>query len=146
MTGAALPRSIVGAVFRRRSSSSGFTLIELMVVMALIVTLAGVGLAVYGNSVTRAKEATLKENLFRMRDAIDQYHADKNRYPASLDALVTDRYLRAIPTDPFTNSADSWQTILADADPGNPSAEPGIFDVKSGAEQTALDGTPYSDW
>jgi general secretion pathway protein G len=130
-------------VFRR---SSGFTLIELMIVMALIVILAGIGLAVYGNSVTRAKEATLKEDLFRMRDSIDQYYADKNKYPGSLSALVEDKYLRTVPVDPFTNSADSWQTTMSEADPSNPSAEPGIYDVKSGSDQMALDGTPYSQW
>jgi general secretion pathway protein G len=129
--------------FRR---SSGFTLIELMIVMVLIVILAGVGLAVYGNSVTRAKEATLKEDLFRMRDSIDQYYADKNKYPPSLPSLVEEKYLRAVPVDPFTNSADTWQTTMSDADPSNPSAEPGIYDVKSGAEQMSLDGTPYSEW
>jgi general secretion pathway protein G len=126
--------------------SSGFTLIELMIVMVLIVILAGIGLAVYGNSVTRAKEATLKEDLFRLRDSIDQYYADKNKYPPSLSALVDDKYLRMIPVDPFTNSADTWQTTMSDADPSNPAAEPGIYDVKSGAEQMALDGTPYSEW
>jgi general secretion pathway protein G len=129
--------------FRR---ASGFTLIELMIVMVLIVILAGVGLAVYGNSVTRAKEATLKEDLFRMRDSIDQYYADKNKYPPTLSALVEDKYLRTIPVDPFTNSADTWQTTMSEADPSNPSAEPGIYDVKSGAEQMSLDGTPYSEW
>src|SRR3954462_12251348 len=103
--------------------SSGFTLIELMIVMVLIVVLASIGLAVYGNSVTRAKEATLKEDLFRMRDAIDQFHADKNKYPSSLDELVEDKYLRAIPVDPITNSASSWQTTPAEPEPGNPASE-----------------------
>jgi general secretion pathway protein G len=124
----------------------GFTLIELMIVMVIITILAGIGLAVYGNSVQSAKEATLKENLFRMRDAIDQYHADKNRYPATLESLVEDRYIRQVPIDPFTQTADTWQTTMADPEPGNPSAEPGIYDVKSGAEGNALDGKPYSEF
>jgi general secretion pathway protein G len=124
----------------------GFTLIELMIVMVIITILAGIGLAVYGNSVQSAKEATLRENLFRMREAIDQYHADKNRYPATLEALVDDKYIRQVPVDPFTKSADTWQTTMADPEPGNPSAEPGIYNVKSGAEGTGLDGTPYSEW
>ena len=81
-------------------SARGFTLIELMVVMSLIVILASIGLALYGNSVIRAKESVLKEDLFRMRDAIDQYYADKGEYPASLDSLVSEKYLRTIPVDP----------------------------------------------
>ena len=125
---------------------AGFTLIELMVVMSLVVILAGIGLAVHQNSQTRAREAVLSEDLFRMRDAIDQYYADKNAYPASLDALVSEKYLRAIPVDPFTNSADTWQTTLSDADPSNPSAQPGIYDVKSGSDRTGLNGTPYAEW
>ena len=130
----------------RAPYTSGFTLMEMMIVMILIVILAGIGLTSYGNSVTRAKEATLKEDLFRMRDAIDQYYADKNKYPANLEALVSDKYLRAVPDDPFTGSADSWQTTASEPDPGNPSLESGISNVKSGAEQTGLDGTRYADW
>ena len=124
----------------------GFTLIELMVVMAIIVILAGIGTAVYTNSVTRSKEAVLKSDLFRMRDAIDQYYADKNKYPASLQALVDEKYLRGVPVDPFTNSTDTWQTVNAEPDPANPAGEIGIFDVKSGAEGTAIDGTSYAEW
>lgn len=124
----------------------GFTLIELMIVMVIITILAGIGLAVYGNSVQSSKEAVLREDLFRMREAIDQYHADKNRYPATIEALVEDKYLRMVPIDPITRSAETWQTTMADPEPGNPSAEPGIYNVKSGAEGTGLDGTPYSEW
>ena len=98
----------------RFDSQSGFTLMEIMIVMALIATLAGVGLSMYGNSVTRAKEATLKEDLFRMRDAIDQYYADKNSYSPTLEALVADKYLRAIPVDPFTLRMDTWQTTMSE--------------------------------
>lgn len=125
---------------------SGFTLIELLVVIALISILAAMAVVQYRNSIQRTEEAVLKTNLVRMRDAIDQYYADKGRYPASLDALVSEQYLRKIPEDPFTKSADTWITIPAEPDPGNPSAEPGIYDVKSGAQGTALDGTNYSDW
>jgi general secretion pathway protein G len=119
---------------------------EIMIVMALIVTLASVGLSIYGNSVTRAKEATLKEDLFRMRDAIDQYYADKNKYPASLDALVSEKYLRAIPMDPFTQKVDTWQTTMSELEAGNVTSEPGIYDVKSGSELSGIDGTPYANW
>lgn len=128
------------------STAEGFTLIELMVVMALIVILASVGLTVYGNSVTRAKESVLKEDLFRMRDAIDQYYSDKGTYPASLQDLVSEKYIRAIPVDPFTNSADTWREIPSEPDTNNPSAQPGIYDVRSGSDLKALDGTNYADW
>ncbi len=130
----------------RARAEAGFTLIELLIVIALIVILAGMGVVQYRNSITRSKEAVLKEDLFRMRDAIDQYYADKNHYPASLDVLVSDGYLRSpLPKDPITNG-DTWTTVPAEPDPANPSAEPGIYDVKSAAEGTALDGTKYSEW
>ena len=130
----------------RASAGKGFTLIELMIVMTLIMILAGIAMVQYRNSVVRAKEAVLKTDLLHMRDAIDQYYADKGKYPASLDALVSDGYLRKIPDDPITQSASTWQTTPAEPDPNNPSAESGIYDVKSGATGTALDGTNYSDW
>jgi general secretion pathway protein G len=124
----------------------GWTLIELLVVIALITILASIGVANYRNSVTASKEAVLKTDLFRMRDAIDQYYADKGKYPASLDALVSEGYMRKIPDDPITGSNQTWQTAPAEPDPANPSAEPGVFDVKSGAEGTGLDGTAYAEW
>jgi len=133
-------------MLRHFRGERGFTLIELLVVIALVSILAGMGVVQYRNSVQSAKEATLKTDLFRMRDAIDQYFADKGKYPASLDALVSDGYLRKIPEDPITKSTDTWQTTPAEPDPGNPSAEPGIYDVKSGAQGTALDGTTFADW
>jgi general secretion pathway protein G len=129
-----------------RHARRGFTLIELMVVMSLIVLLASIGLAVYANSVIRAKESVLKEDLFRMRDGIDQYYADKGKYPGSLQDLVSDKYLRAIPVDPFTRSADTWREIPSEPDPTNPTAQPGVYDVRSGSDQKALDGTNYADW
>src|SRR6188472_249851 len=130
----------------RLSRASGFTLMEMMIVMTLIVILAGIGMTVYGTSVQRSKEAVLKEDLFQMRDAIDQYYADKNKYPGSLQDLVSEKYLRAVPVDPFTASTDSWQTTTSEPDPGNPSLESGISNVKSGSDQTGLDGTRYADW
>lgn len=114
--------------------------------MAIIVILAGIGVASYTNSITRSKEAVLKEDLYRMRDALDQYFADKGKYPSGLDELVQDKYLRAIPVDPFTQSADSWQTEMSEPDPSNPSDSVGINNVKSGAEGTSLDGTKYAEW
>jgi general secretion pathway protein G len=129
-----------------RRSDRGFTLVELLVVISLISILAAMGLVQYKNSILRTQESVLKTDLFRVRDAIDQYYADKGKYPASLDSLVSDGYLRKIPEDPVTKSTDTWQTIPAEADPNNPSSEPGIYDIKSGAQGTALDGTNYSDW
>ena len=128
------------------AGASGFTLIELLVVISLISILAAMAVVQYRNSIQRTNESVLKTNLFRMRDAIDQYYADKGKYPATLDALVSDQYLRKIPEDPITKSADTWQTVPAEPDPGNPSADPGIYDVKSGAPGQALDGSTYADW
>jgi general secretion pathway protein G len=124
----------------------GFTLIELLVVMAIVVIIASIGMTLYGTSVTRAKEAALSEDLFQMRKAIDEYYADKQKYPPSLDALVTEKYLREIKPDPFTLTVDTWQTTMSDPDPANPSAETGIWNVKSGAPGTGTDGRPYSEW
>jgi general secretion pathway protein G len=133
----------------RRSGSAakaGFTLVELLIVISLISILAAMGLVQYRNSVLSAREATLKTDLFRMRDAIDQYYADKGKYPSSLDSLVSEGYLRKVPEDPITKSSDSWQTVPAEPDPNNPSAEAGVYDVKSGAQGTGLDGSSYSEW
>jgi general secretion pathway protein G len=124
----------------------GFTLIEVLIVITLIAILASIGMPMYQNSVRRSKEAVLKEDLFRMRDVINQFYADKNKWPQSLQDLVTEGYMRAVPEDPITGSAETWVTVPADADPSNTSADPGIEDVKSGAEGTALDGSNYSDW
>ena len=124
----------------------GFTMVELLVVVSIIVILATMGMAQYKQSITRTKEAVLKEDLFRMRDAIDQYFADKGQYPSTLDALVSDGYVRKIPQDPFTKNNTSWQTVPAEPDPNNPVAEPGVYDIKSGSDGTALDGTKYSEW
>jgi general secretion pathway protein G len=124
----------------------GFTIIELLVVISIIMILATMGMTQYRNSVIYAREGVLKEDLFRMRDAIDQYYADKGQYPSTLDALVSDGYVRKLPEDPFTKSTTSWQTVPAEPDPNNPTAEAGVFDVKSGSDATALDGTKYAEW
>ena len=124
----------------------GFTLIEMLIVMTLIVVLASVGLIAYQTSVRRGREAVLKEDLYRMRDAIDQYYADKGKYPTDLNELVSTNYIRRVPVDPMTNSAETWQTVMAEPDPSNPSAESGLTDVKSGSEGAAIDGTNYNEW
>ena len=130
----------------RPAGERGFTLIELLVVASILVVLAGISLVQYKNAVTRSREGVLKTDLFNLRDAIDQYYADKGQYPSALDALVSDGYLRRIPDDPFTKSNSSWQTIPSEPDPNNPTVAPGVYDVKSGSTDTAQDGTKYSDW
>ncbi len=135
-----------GSRVRQRRGERGWTLIELVIVMAIITVLASLATVGARNAVYLAREATLKEDLFRMRDAIDQYYADKGKYPADLQALVTDQYMREVPVDPISRSRDSWQTIPAEPDPTNPTAEPGIFNVKSGAEGASLQGPLYSEF
>jgi general secretion pathway protein G len=131
---------------RKFRASRGFTLIELMVVLSLIVVLASLALVQYRRSIVYSREAVLKDNLHKMRDAIDQYYADKNQWPSSLGALASDGYLREIPKDPITDSTSTWQEVPAEPDAANPIAAPGVYDVKSGSEDTALDGSKYSEW
>ena len=131
---------------RRASRTDGFTLIELLVVISLVMILSSVALASYRQSVTAAREAALKSDLFHMRDAIDQYYADKGKYPDSLQALVAEGYLRAMPKDQFTNSTDTWVTTPAEAQPGSSTTVTGIYDVKSGSDMVAIDGSRYADW
>ena len=123
----------------------GFTIIELLVVLALISILATIGMAQYQRGVAYAQEAVLKEDLFLLRDALDQYYADKGQYPGSLDALVAEGYIRRVPVDPITNAAD-WQIIFSEPDPNNPTAIPGVMDVRSASERTSLNGERYADW
>ena len=130
---------------RRTGRARGFTIIELLIVMTIMIILASLGMTQYRNSITRAEEATLKENLFRMRDSMDQFYADKNKWPADLSELVTEGYIREVPIDPMTKSKDTWQTRAAEPDPANPSAT-GIDNVNSGSDRTALDGTKYAEW
>jgi len=139
-------RSRFRRLLRRSASDRGWTLIELLVVISLVMILASLALTQYRNAVRSAKEAALRSDLFLMREAIDQYYADKGKYPDSLDALVSERYLRAVPKDPITGESETWQTVQADPEPGSVSASAGIYDVKSGSNDTALDGSRYADW
>lgn len=119
----------------------GFTLIELLVVLAVIATLLTLAVPHYFGSLERSKEAVLKEDLYQMRDALAKYYGDRGRYPDSLAALATDRYLRKVPVDPITDSDSSW-VIVPPADPD----QGGVYDVRSGARGRARDGRAYSDW
>lgn len=118
----------------------GFTLIELLVVLAIIATLLTLAAPRYFQHVERSKEAVLKENLATVRDAIDKYHADSGAWPATLEALAERRYLRAVPVDPITERADTWQVVPP------PGGESGVYDLRSGAEGVGLDGRPYAEW
>ena len=124
-------------------NQSGFTFVEIMIVLVIIGILLTLAQPSFSTSVQRAREATLQENLFIFRDVIDQYFADHDEYPPTLEALVEARYLRKIPKDPTTGSDATWLLVYATNEEG---VEEGIFDVKSGSESSALDGTPYGDW
>jgi len=124
----------------------GFTLIELMIVMAVISILVAIAVPVYNRAITRSKESVLKSNLFTIRSLIDEYTYDKQKAPQSLQDLVSDGYLREVPMDPMTNSRDSWKIIMEDPSNAMNPQEPGIYDVHSGSDKTSLEGTAYSDW
>lgn len=122
----------------------GFTLMELLLVLVLIALLASVAMPVVTSSVHRARESTLKENLFTMRKAIDDYYADNGGYPAELELLVQKRYLRKIPVDPLTDRSDSW--ILVRTDDDGQSRGSGIIDLHSGSDEKDGNGLPYKEW
>jgi general secretion pathway protein G len=129
----------------RMSRKKGFTLIEMLIVIMVMGVLLSIALPQYKVALIQSREATLKADLFHFRDAIDQYQIDKGHYPATLDALVTDGYLRAIPPDPVSGAAD-WREVPSEPDPDSPQDVPGVQDVKSSSSGTSLSGTPYSEW
>ena len=131
--------------------SRGFTLVELLVVMAILGILVAIAVPQLQKAPIRAKEATLREDLFTFRSCLDQYYADKGHYPDTLQTLVTDKYIRKIPVDPFTKSADTWQVVMEEPDSSDTASQqsqdpPGIIDVKSGSKQPSLDGSLYNTW
>lgn len=128
----------------RRAGQRGFTLLELMIVISILVILALIAMSQYKNTVLAAKEATLKEDLFTLRKMIDQYAADKAKLPQSLEDLKAAGYIHEVPIDPFTEQAD-WRTESGE-DPGSTAGESGIVNVFSNAEGAGSDGRPYSEW
>jgi len=127
----------------RRARAGGFTLIELIVVFAILALLVSLAVPRYFAHIERAREATLRQDLHVMRDAIDKFHGDKGRYPASLEELVSERYLRSVPVDPITETATTWRFVPPPADAD---VKGELYDVRSGAEGTGKDGRAYADW
>ncbi len=124
---------------RRAQEANGFTMIELMIVVSIVGILATLAVPSYQGTLLRAREAALRQDLFTMRDVLDQHRADQGKYPASLQALVSAGYLRAIPNDPFTNAATTWQEISLPV-------EEGVADVFSGSDLVGTNGVPYNRW
>lgn len=124
----------------------GFTMIELMIVMAIVAIIVSIAVPLYQKSIVRSKESVLRNNLFTLRTVIDEFTYDKQKAPQTLQDLVTEGYLRAVPIDPITNSDSSWRIVMEDAMSAVSQNEPGIWDVRSGSDQKSLEGTPYAEW
>ena len=129
----------------RGAREAGFTLLELITVVALIGILVGIALPNYKAAIIQSREAVLKEDLYRFRDLIDQYYADKGKYPPSLEALVEEGYLRKMPNDPMTGQPD-WEAVPAEPESETPTETPGVYDVRSASAEISLAGTPYNEW
>jgi len=123
----------------------GYTLLELMIVVAIVGILVSLAIPNFQQSAMKAKETALKQNLFTMRTVLDQYYADRGDYPDTLETLVETKYLRSIPMDPLTKSSTTWTEIYEEQEEGNDSPA-GVYDIKSGSEDVARDGTPYKEW
>ena len=130
----------------RRKGMRGFTFVELMVVVTIMVILITMAIPVYSRTLTRAKESVLKNNLFTMRTVIDHYSYDKGKAPQNLQDLVSEGYLQKLPVDPMTGNNQSWRTVMEEVSQSVSQSEPGIFDVKSGSDKTSLEGSAYSEW
>ena len=130
----------------RRGKQRGFTLIEMLIVISIMVILISIAVPMYQRSIVRAREAVLRDDLFTLRSVIDQYTMDKAKAPQSLQDLVEAGYLKVIPKDPITNSSDTWVTETEDVMLSVDQTQPGITDVHSGSSAVSLEGTPYSSW
>ena len=125
----------------------GFTLLEMMVVLTIVLILVSIAIPMYQKAILRSKESLLKNNLFTLRTVIDEYTYDKQKAPQTLQDLVTEGYLRQVPVDPITNSNSSWKTIIEDVTTSVNQTEPGIWDVRSGSDRNSpMDGTAYAEW
>jgi general secretion pathway protein G len=134
------------SVTRRTWLSRGYTLIELVIVMAIISILVSIAVPLYQKSLLRTKESLLHNNLFTLRTVIDEYTFDKKKAPQQLEDLVNEGYLRAVPVDPIIGNSTSWRLVMEDALSMVDQTQPGIFDVRSGSDLKSLEGTPYSEW
>jgi len=134
------------SIVNRPGSRRGYTLIELIIVMAIISVLVSIAVPMYQKSLLRTKESLLKNNLFTLRTVIDEYTFDKKKAPQTLEDLVSDGYLRAVPIDPITGNNQSWRLIMEDAISMVDQTQPGIFDIRSGSDLKSLEGPPYSEW
>lgn len=124
----------------RLRARAGYTLIELMIVLTIIGILVSIAQPNFQKAVIRAREASLRRTLFVLRDVIDQYYADHGKYPDSLQNLVEEHYIRAVPKDPFTNSNTTWVIVPPEGEEGQ------VYDVHSGSDLVGLDGVPYNEW
>lgn len=129
----------------RSKLETGFTFIEMVIVIVVMGVLLGIAIPVYQSQVRTTKESVLKHNLAILRERLDQYKADRNKYPSGLQELVEGGYLREIPEDPMTGTRE-WEEIYSDYDPDEPDAEPGIHDIKSQSSEVGSNGTPYNEW
>jgi general secretion pathway protein G len=131
---------------QKKRRQHGFTLMEMMVVISIMLILISIAVPAYNRSIIHARESVLRQDLFALRSVINQYTEDRQKAPQSLDDLVSAGYLRQIPVDPMTNSNSTWQVVQEDVLQSVDQQEPGISDVHSGSNATSSDGSPYSDW
>lgn len=136
----------MGHLMRTGRLRLAFTLVEMIIVMTIVSILVSMAVPMYQKSILRTRESVLRNNLFTLRQVIDEYTYDKQKAPQSLQDMVTDGYLRQIPEDPITGSNQTWKVIMEDALTSVNQTEPGIFDVRSGSDKTSLEGTPYAEW